>query len=243
MIRTRRFPTLRCILTNLLAVALACAVLAARTAPQPALVNIRDLSSTISVDVPYAAAGNFTGARLYSHNICLLRPSVARALVEAHRDFVARGYRLKMLDCYRPKSVSLAMWKAGEDHNRACRALGHECKRGGCDPARPDCLWEPLTNYLSRASKHNRGATVDVTLVRLMGRPVDMGTPYDFFGPEARTSNATGRILENRLLLNQVMALHGFANYFREWWHYDHNTYKNFPVLDVPFKEFVKSLE
>lgn len=239
MSRSSNSRTLRLILPGVLV----CAAIASGAATQPALVNIRDLSSTISVDVPYATAGNFTGVRLYSHNICLLRPSVARALVEAQRDFVARGYRLKMLDCYRPKSVSLAMWKAGEDHNRACRALGAACRRSGCDPVRPDCLWEPLTNYLSRASKHNRGATVDVTLVRLMGRPVDMGTAYDFFGPEARTSNATGQALENRLLLKQVMARHGFTNYYREWWHYDHNTYKNFPVLDVPLKDFVDSAE
>lgn len=225
-----------------LAAVLACAAVMSRSAPQPALVDIRSLSSTISVDMPYATANNFTGVQLYSRNICLLRPAVAQAIVRAQRDFVARGYRIKMLDCYRPKSVSLAMWQAGEDHNRTCRALGRDCLRSGCDPSRANCLWEPLTNYMSRASKHNRGATVDLTIVHLMGRPVDMGTRFDFFGPEARTSNATGTALANRMLLKRVMARHGFFNYYREWWHYNHNSYKNYSVLDVPLDDFANPM-
>jgi D-alanyl-D-alanine dipeptidase len=211
----------------------------AHSAQLPKLVNIKKQAPTIIVDIPYATENNFTGIKLYTHNVCLLQPAVADAVEAAHAEALSLGYRLKMLDCYRPKSVSLAMWQAGLDHNRACRDLGPVCKSNGCDPARPDCLWEPLTNYMSRNSKHNRGATVDITLVTIMGRPVDMGAAFDHFGPESRTNNATGKSLENRMLLKRIMQNHGFSNYFREWWHYNHNSYSRYAVMDVPLADYV----
>lgn len=208
------------------------------SAPGPVLVNIKKQAPTIIVDIPYATENNFTGMKLYARNVCLLRPEVADAVEAAHAHALSRGRRLVLLDCYRPRSVSLAMWRAGEEHNRACRAMGRQCKRDGCDPARPDCLWEPLTNFVSRNSKHSRGAAVDVTLALITGRRVDMGTAFDHFGPQARTKNATGKALQNRLLLKSIMEKQGFRNYFREWWHYDHASHGRYSSLDVPLEGF-----
>ena len=40
--------------------------------------------------------------------------------------------------------------------------------------------------YIAEMSGHSRGSTVDLTVVRLSdGAELDMGTPFDFFGPES----------------------------------------------------------
>jgi D-alanyl-D-alanine dipeptidase len=54
------------------------------------------------------------------------------------------------------------------------------------------------------------------------GRQLPMGTRFDSFSPRAHTYNATGDVLRNRLALVRAMAAHGFANYRREWWHFEH---------------------
>lgn len=208
---------------------------------QPLLVNVKDKVPTVIVDMPYATKDNFIGEKLYEKEVCLLRPEVARALLDAQYEFMNMGCRLKMLDCYRPKSVSAKMWRFGKEHNRKCLEMGRKCRRNDCDPNEPDCLWEPLTQYLSRTSKHNTGAAVDVTLVK-DGKELDMGAPYDHFGREARTKNAAGKQLENRLLLKRVMERHGFKNYFREWWHFNHVFYKKHSALDISFNEALKTL-
>jgi len=201
----------------------------------PPLVDASRVVPSLVVDMPYATEGNFTGEKLYSRRACLLRPGVAEALAEAQVEFLELGYTLVALDCYRPVSVSKKMWEAGEEHNRKCLEMGDSCERGGCDPSRPDCLWEPLSNYLSRTSKHNTGAAVDVTLAR-DGERLDMGCDFDSFSPAARTKNASGQTLENRLLLRKIMEKHGFRNYYREWWHFNHRSHSRYGPLDISFE-------
>ena len=191
--------------------------------------------------MPYATSSNFTRRRLYDTNVCLLRPAVARAVAAANREIMSTGHKLKMWDCYRPRHISLLMWRIGEEHNRACRAQGRACLKSGCDPSRSNCLWEPLNIFVSRRSKHNQGAAVDATLVDIFGREVAMGTLYDHFGPKARTRNATGRAAKNRALLKAVMRKYGFRNYYREWWHYDHDTAPRYAPLDILISEAAHS--
>ena len=218
---------------------LSAASLRAKKSFLPVLVNVKTQDRSLIVNMPYATKKNFAGKKLYDASVCLLRPEVAGSLVSAQKEFKQWGCSLEMLDCYRPKSVSMRMWQIGVEHNRKCRAMGRACRSGGCNPAQPTCLWEPLTNYMSRASKHNRGASVDVTLV-CNGLELVMGTPYDYFGPAARTRNTKGGYLKNRLYLKTVMERHGFKNYFREWWHYDHASYKKYAPLDAPLTGAVK---
>ena len=51
---------------------------------------------------------------------------------------------------------------------------------------------------------------------------LNMGTPFDYFGLQAHTANATGVIRKNRELLKTVMERQGFANYENEWWHFSY---------------------
>ena len=65
-----------------------------------------------------------------------------------------------------------------------------------------------------------------------------MGSVYDFFGEESwiNYNKITDKQMNNRILLQSIMAKHGFRNYTKEWWHFTlrnepfPNSYFNFEV-------------
>ena len=173
-------------------------------------VNIKTLSPEILLDMKYATADNFLGQVVYDCGECYLRKATAQALVAAQKDFVARGYSLKLFDCYRPLSVQKKMWKI-----------------------------LPGTHYVAnpaKGSKHNRGAAVDLTLVEIAtGKEVDMGTPFDTFSPKAHHSytDLPKEVLVHRQLLKEVLGKHNFKPIFSEWWHYEYRPEMTSPVEDL----------
>ena len=173
-------------------------------------VNIKTLSPEILLDMKYATADNFLGQVVYDCAECYLRKATAQALVAAQKDFVARGYSLKLFDCYRPLSVQKKMWKI-----------------------------LPGTHYVAnpaKGSKHNRGAAVDLTLVEIAtGKEVDMGTPFDTFSPNAHHSytDLPKEVLAHRQLLKEVLGKHNFKPIFSEWWHYEYRPEMTSPVEDL----------
>lgn len=173
-------------------------------------VNIKTLSPEILLDMKYATADNFLGQVVYDCEECYLRKATAQALVAAQKDFVARGYSLKLFDCYRPLSVQKKMWKI-----------------------------LPGTHYVAnpaKGSKHNRGAAVDLTLVEIAtGKEVDMGTPFDTFSPKAHHSytDLPKEVLVHRQLLKEVLGKHNFKPIFSEWWHYEYRPEMTSPVEDL----------
>ncbi|GJM35002.1 MAG: D-alanyl-D-alanine dipeptidase [Saprospiraceae bacterium] len=158
--------------------------------------DIEYLDSTIQVDMKYATEDNFVKAKMYECSRCFLRPQVALALQAAHRDLLKQGFGLKMLDCFRPRPIQWKLWEKVPD---------------------PRYVSDPR-----KGSMHNRGAAVDLTLVNQLGKELDMGTPFDFFGPEAYPAytNLPDSILTRRLLLTQTMEAHGFHGIRTEWWHF-----------------------
>ena len=173
-------------------------------------VNIKTLSPEILLDMKYATADNFLGQVVYDCAECYLRKATAQALVAAQKDFVVRGYSLKLFDCYRPLSVQKKMWKI-----------------------------LPGTHYVAnpaKGSKHNRGAAVDLTLVEIAtGKEVDMGTPFDTFSPKAHHSytDLPKEVLVHRQLLKEVLGKHNFKPIFSEWWHYEYRPEMTSPVEDL----------
>lgn len=175
----------------------------ALAATPPGLVDVRAGDATIRTDVRYAGRRNFTGRRLpgYCAPRALLLPRAARALARVQRRLRRRGLGLKVYDAYRPA--------------RASRAMVRWARRVG----RPELV---SGGYIARRSNHNLATTVDLTLVRLRGgAELDMGTRFDAFTPGSATVAVRGRPLHNRLTLRRAMEREGFANYAREWWHYD----------------------
>ena len=167
------------------------------------LVDVQRHGPGIALDVRYATENNVTGRPLggYCRPWALLLDPVARDLARVQRLLRRRGWGLLVFDAYRPASGS--------------RSLVRWARRTG--------RGHLVGTYIARRSNHNLGGAVDLTLVRHSdGKRLRMGTPYDDLSARANTMNARGAVLGNRLVLVRAMGRFGFANYRREWWHFDH---------------------
>lgn len=165
----------------------------------------------VALDIRYATTNNFTKQRLYGEAVCYLRPDTARKLLLAAEELRALQLRLKLFDCYRPLSVQRKFWAIVPD------------ERYVADPA--------------KGSRHNRGAAVDLTLIRADGSEAPMPTPYDDFTERAHRDfrDLPPEVLRHRQILEDVMTKHGFVGMPTEWWHFDDSNWQNYPVLDLDF--------
>lgn len=192
----------------LLAAALALSVSAA---PE-ALVEVVQLIPDAVVDLRYATSDNFMKKQVYPSNArCLLLARSAEKLKVAADQLRAKGYRLRLYDCYRPHHVQFELWKV-----------------------------MPVPGYVAepnKGSNHNRGGAVDLGLVQLDGGVVSFPSPYDHFGKEAHHGYAGGDpvAIEHRELLRSTMEGVGFTRNRMEWWHYDLPGASKFPLRDEPF--------
>ena len=162
-------------------------------------VNLRNYSHDFVFDMKYATADNFLKEKVYPCDECFLRVKTVRALLSANKAFLGKGFRIKLYDCYRPKSIQKKMWKIVPDANFVANP-----KKG---------------------SIHNRGGAVDISLVDSLGIEVNMGTKFDFFGKEASHNfqNLSREILSNRKFLKEIMLQNNFKSFDSEWWHYNLN--------------------
>ncbi|GHG94075.1 D-alanyl-D-alanine dipeptidase [Comamonas sp. JC664] len=176
------------------------------------LVDATTVVADLVVDLRYATEDNFLKRKVYPDSArCLLLPESAQRLKKAADALRAKGYRLKVYDCYRPRAVQWEMWKI-----------------------------MPVPGYVANprtGSNHNRGGAVDLTLTTLEGQEVEMPTPFDTFSPAAHHGYAGGTEAsrKHREILREAMEGVGFKRNRMEWWHYDLPDAKKRPVLDVPF--------
>lgn len=178
------------------------------------LVDASRLVPDAVLDIRYATADNVLGRRLYPVARCLLRRSVAERLARAAARLRERGYRLRIFDCYRPLSVQRDLWRA-----RPQRGF----------------VADPRTG-----SHHNRGAAVDLSLLDLAGREVEMPTPYDAFDRRARADAVAGvspAAIRHRTALRRAMEEAGFRVNGAEWWHFDSADAGRYPLLDEPLED------
>lgn len=183
------------------------------TYPQPHsnLVDVGQDTAFFELDIRYATSSNFTEEVLYDCAKCLLLPEVAQAIINANYYFCDRGYKIKFFDCYRPLSIQKIMWKKVPN---------------------PIYVADP-----KKGSVHNRGASIDLTIVTLEGKELDMGSDYDYFGRASHTDfyELPKTVLENRKLLQEGVKAFGFSTIQSEWWHFSFLPKSNSPVLDIPF--------
>jgi len=169
------------------------------------LADVRQIDSSIVVDLRYSTFNNFTGAPLpgYVANRAYLRREAAASLARVQRDLRDQGLGIKIFDAYRPVRATLAMVEWTRRVNR------------------PDLLSD---GYIASRSRHNLGLAVDLTLIDLATRrELEMGTPFDTFSSAAHTANASGDVAANRQKLKAAMEREGFLNYDQEWWHFSFN--------------------
>lgn len=186
----------------------------------------------IQLDLRYLGENNFIGQRVdgYEAGRCILTAQAAEAVLKVREELRPFGLSLKIFDAYRPQ-------RAVDHFVRWARDLDDTTMKGTYYPeVRKEELFDK--GYIAERSGHTRGSTVDVTIVAVEDggfRELDMGTGFDFFGPQ---SWPTDRTMEpeqraNRLLLRQVMTRHGFKPYDYEWWHF---TLKDEPFPDTYFE-------
>ena len=186
--------------------------------------DIQAVHPDIRVDMRYLGSNNFMGrpADGYLANRAILTEKAATALETVQDKMMAQGLGLVVYDAYRPERAVLDFVRWGED-------LQDQKMKPDFYPDIPkeDIL---AKGFLARRSSHSRGSTVDLTLIDLVTEtPLDMGTPFDWFGPEADPDypDLTAEQLANRKLLGSAMDEAGFAISTIEWWH--------FRLRDEPF--------
>lgn len=175
-------------------------------------VRVADYNNDFEYDLRYATENNFLKAKVYDCAECYTRVKTAKALINANKDFIKQGYRIKFFDCYRPNSVQYKMWEIVPN---------------------PQYVANPV-----KGSIHNKGGAVDITLVTLKGDELDMGTDFDFFGKKAYHDNMDlpQEILNNRKVLKETMEKFGFWSVRTEWWHYNLSSASNDRIADFKWE-------
>lgn len=185
------------------------------------LVDIQTVDSTIMVELKYSTTDNFVKKDVYGDlTRGYLQPEIAKKLARASSALQAKhpGYRLLVYDAARPNAVQYILWDALDDLNIPLNQ-------------KPQYVANPTIGSI-----HNFGCAIDLTVADEKGVPLDMGTPYDFFGPLAYPRMeaqllSSGQISEkqvaNRTILRQAMTQAGFSVNPTEWWHFDGMSRRN----------------
>lgn len=178
------------------------------------LVEIITINPHIKLDIRYATTNNFTGKIVYPSARCFLQEPAAKALADVQVELEKQGLGLKVFDGYRPLSAQKIFWNICPD------------TRYVANPA--------------KGSKHNRGTAVDMMLVDVKtGQELVMPSGYDDFTEKSHRTYETmsPEAAKNCKLLEDAMIKHGFIPLATEWWHFDWNDWKQYPILDVAFEE------
>ncbi len=183
------------------------------------MVEVKTQIPGIVYDLRYATTNNFMHRLMYPANthFTFLRIPAATALLKVQAELNHAGLGLKIFDAYRPYSVTVLFWELVKDERYV---------------ANP-----------SKGSGHNRGTTVDLTIINARtGIELNMGTGFDDFSDTAHHSftKLPEEVLQNRLLLRSTMEKYGFRSYNEEWWHYSLENAAKFEILDIDFKKFRK---
>ena len=196
-------------------------------------VLLADFVPQIVQEIRYYSTYNFIGDRIdgYEEPCALLTKEAARALKSVAAEVMVQGYRLKVFDAYRPACAvkHFVLWGI-EDQDVRMKPYFY-----------PNLEKQELfiKGYIAKQSSHSRGSTVDLTLLDMKsGKELDMGSPFDFFGPVSHPDykGITDEQYENRMILQNVMTRNGFKTIDCEWWHFTleaepyPDTYFEFPV-------------
>ena len=199
--------------------------LAASPPPEPGpfrdseLVEVATLDPGIRLDVRYATTNNFMSSVFYDEPRVFLQRPAAEAVVRVHRALAEHGFGLLLHDGYRPWYVTKMFFDATPQSQKIFVA----------NPA--------------NGSRHNRGSAIDLTLYDLAtGEPVDMVGGFDEFSPRsfANYPGGTSRQRWLRELLRRAMEAEGFTVYEAEWWHFDHEDWREYAIQNATFDELAR---
>jgi len=180
-------------------------------------VNAKSVILDLNVELRYFTSNNFVGDTIdgYKANILILTKETVLALEKVQHDLQQQNLCLKVYDGYRPQRAVNHFMRWAKDLNDTINKQQFY----------PDVEKRYLfrEEYIATRSGHSRGSTLDLTIIDgITNEPLDMGSPYDFFGKESWVNHADLTELQkaNRQLLQDVMLKHNFRNYAKEWWHF-----------------------
>ena len=182
---------------------------------QPDLVELRSLDPSIKYDIRYATSNNFMGVPFYTSAHAFLQRPAAEAVVRAAAALRKLGYGLLIHDAYRPWYVTKMFWD-------------------GTPPDKHMFVADP-----SQGSRHNRGCAVDLTLYDLnTGAPIRMTGGYDEMSDRSYPLYPGGTSSQrwHRDLLRHAMEAQGFRVIDTEWWHFDYQDWRSYPIGNVTFE-------
>lgn len=175
------------------------------------LVNIKDLDTSIFVDIRYSTINNFLKIDMYGDfDKAYFQKEVAEKISQAQVLLKQKepNYSLIIFDGARPRTIQKLMWdsiKVPEDQK-----------------------FKYLANP-KHISMHSYGLAVDLSIVDGDGKLIDMGTKYDSFEELAypvledrmlKNGLLKEKQYQNRLLLRNIMEEVGFNSISTEWWHF-----------------------
>ncbi len=180
-------------------------------------VYVKSVIPDLDVELRYFTTHNFVGDTIdgYKSNNLILTKETAEKLKLVQDELQQQNLCLKVYDGYRPQ-------RAVNHFMRWARVLNDTINKSEFYPnvAKRNLFKE---EYIASRSGHSRGSTVDLTIIDgSTGKPLDMGSPYDFFGKQSWVDydSITESQKKNRQLLQRVMLKHNFRNYPKEWWHF-----------------------
>jgi D-alanyl-D-alanine dipeptidase len=196
-------------------------------------VYVKNVIPDMDVELRYYTSNNFVGSPIngYKSNRLIVTIETAQALKLVHEALQEHNLCLRIYDGYRPQRAVNHFMNWARDLNDTINKH----------------IFYPSVNkrnlfkegYIANKSGHSRGSTVDLTIINgNTGIPLDMGSPYDYFGKESWVNYQSITKIQkmNRQLLQSVMLNNGFRNYAQEWWHFTlreerfPNTYFDFVV-------------
>jgi D-alanyl-D-alanine dipeptidase len=181
---------------------------------KPDLIEIASIDPTITLEIRYATANNFLGSVFYPEPRAFMQRPAAEALARVNAALRPLGYGLRIFDSYRPWAVTKVFWDATTE-------------------AQHEFVADP-----SKGSRHNRGCAVDLTLYDLAsGASVEMTGTYDETTDRSYPTYPAGASRQrwHRELLRRTMENEGFSVYVTEWWHFDYNGWRAYPILNIHF--------
>jgi D-alanyl-D-alanine dipeptidase len=196
-------------------------------------VYVDEIIPDLDVELRYKTSNNFVGSPItgYKSNKLILTIETAKALKSVHEALQEQNLCLKVYDGYRPQQAVNHFVKWARDLNDTIK------KHIFYPNVKKRYLFKE--GYIASKSGHSRGSTVDLTIIDgNTGKPLDMGSPYDFFGEASWVDykHISEKQRANRDLLQKVMNKFGFRNYPKEWWHFTlrgepfPETYFDFPI-------------
>jgi D-alanyl-D-alanine dipeptidase len=186
------------------------------------LVHLASVEPEFKFDIRYARADNFIKKPVYESAHAFLLDHVAEDLRAVHQKLKSHGFGLLIFDGYRPWAVTKLFWEISNEHDRQFLA----------DP--------------EKGSSHNRGCAVDLSMYDLKtGSPVTMPSDFDEMNEKSYVEYAGGEEKARKLrdLLQSTMKSQNFSGIKNEWWHFNHYTHHDHPVMNHTFQEVIELLK